>query len=156
MQRVQKAHPVFDSGLLTLIGAGHTVAANQYGASVLYTLPVTGKTSHAGRVCALTFISTAGAILTPACTLFLLTADPATSPGDTALTAAEHATVRGSVDIAATDWRADAAGATATATCDMRFASLAALAFVVKLAAGAPTFAATPVLRMVAAIELDD
>jgi len=104
---------ITETTLTELVGKDEQVDQNDYSGSVAITLgdgvrPVSGEflsfvfyTMEAGS----------GAVMTPAGTLILLDADPAVASGDTAMTAAEHHTVIGSVKVAATDWLSDANGA---------------------------------------------
>jgi hypothetical protein len=107
------AFHIQELGPVELIGKDDQVDQNDYGASQAITLH-THVTS--GEILAFTFHATVegtGAVQTPAGALLLLDADPAVAAGDTALTAAEHLTILGRVDLAAEDWLADANGAIA-------------------------------------------
>jgi hypothetical protein len=104
---------ITELGLTELVGINEAVAQNQYCASVAITLN-TQRVS--GEILAFALYSTesgTGAVLQPTGKLILLDADPATATGDTSLTAAEHSSVLGIVDVAAADWIADANGAVA-------------------------------------------
>jgi len=83
---------ILESGVTELIGVDERVDQNEYSGSVAVPLAATCS----GEIVQVTLISRqAGAPLTPQGTLFFLDADPAVSPGDTAMTAAEHLTVIG-------------------------------------------------------------
>jgi hypothetical protein len=98
--------------LTNLVGANERVDQNDYGASVAITLG-DGVLPVSGELLSFMFYSTetgTGAVQTPAGTLLLLDVDPAVAAGDTALTAAEHITILGRVDVTAGDWLSDANG----------------------------------------------
>lgn len=99
-----------EAGLSELIGIDEQVDQNEYGGSV--EIPLGGVFS--GEILSFCLYSTeggAGAIQVPAGTLFILDADPAISAGDAAMTGAERTTVLAQVSVAASDWKADANGA---------------------------------------------
>jgi hypothetical protein len=93
-------------GVTELVGADEQVDQNDYGASVEVAL----GTRISGEFLHFTFYSRetgTGAVQTPAGSLFILDADPAT-------TAAERLTVIAEIPVAAADWQADANGASVT------------------------------------------
>ena len=98
-----------------LIDTDDQVDQDDYGASKALTLG-DGVRPVSGEILSAVFFSWeegSGAVQTPAGTLLLLSADPAESAGDTAITAAERVTVLGHVAVAAADWQSDANGASA-------------------------------------------
>ena len=102
-------------GVTELVGADEQVDQNDYGASVSVDLP--GGLPISGEFLHFTFYSRetgTGAVQTPAGSLFILDADPATTAGDTAITAAERLTVIAEVPVAAADWQSDANGGSVT------------------------------------------
>lgn len=108
-------YQIREIGIAELIGKDEQVDQNDYGGSVAVTLG-DGNLPASGEFLAFSFHSTeegTGSVQTPAGTLLLLDADPAVSAGDTALTAAEHKTILGRVDVSAAAWISDANGATA-------------------------------------------
>ena len=97
----------------TLVGADDQVDQNDYSDSIALTLG-DGVRPVSGEILSAVFFSWeegSGAVQTPAGTLLLLSADPAASAGDTALTAAERVTVLGHITVSAGDWQSDANGA---------------------------------------------
>lgn len=101
-------------GVTELVGKDEKVDQNDYSASVAYTFPTEGGRST-GEFFAFTFYATetgTGAILSSAGTLFVMSAAGVAS-GDTAMSAAERQTVIGQFDVLASDWSADATGASA-------------------------------------------
>jgi hypothetical protein len=113
--------PIHQTGLISLIGINNQVDQNDYGASVAIAL-ATAAGAHpyapiSGELLHFTLISTetgSGSVQTPAGTLFLFSASPAITAGDTAMTAAARATVIAQVEVETTDWKSDANGASAT------------------------------------------
>jgi hypothetical protein len=102
-------------GVTELVGADEQVDQNDYGASVEVAL----GTRISGEFLHFTIYARetgTGAVQTPAGSLFILDADPATTAGDTAITAAERLTVIAEIPVAAADWQADANGASVTIT----------------------------------------
>lgn len=107
-------YQIAEFGVTELIGKDEQVDQNDYSGSVAITLG-DGIRPVSGEILSFMFYSTeegTGALLAPAGTLFLLDADPAVSSGDTALAAAEHKTVLGSVTIETADWVSDTGGET--------------------------------------------
>lgn len=106
---------IYESALTELIGANEQVDQNDYGGSVAVTLG-DGVRPCSGELLSFIFFATetgSGAVQTPAGTLLILDADPATTAGDTAITAAERVTILGHIAVAAADWQSDANGASA-------------------------------------------
>lgn len=113
--------PIRKLGLISLIGVDDQVDQNDYGASVEIDLvsysgarvsaPISGEILQFTLI---SYESGTGAVQTPAGTLYLFSADPTISAGDTAMTAAERQTVIAAVEVEASDWKSDANGATAT------------------------------------------
>ena len=98
-----------------LIDTDDQVDQDDYSASEALTLG-DGVRPVSGEILSAVFFAWeegTGAVQTPAGTLLLLSADPAVSAGDTAITAAERVTVIGHIEVAATDWISDANGASA-------------------------------------------
>lgn len=125
--------PIRESGMTELIGVDEQVDQNDYSGSVAVSLLVGVDPSPvSGIIRGLTFVSAGGAILQSTGTLFILDADPAVASGDTAMTAAEHATVIGSVTLAGSNWVADANGATAHVSAEIPFHDLTAIYLVYK------------------------
>lgn len=120
---------ICEIGVTELIGKDEAVAQNQYSASVGVTL----GTEVSGEILHVTLYSRetgSGAVLQPDGILFVLDADPATTAGDTALTAAERITIIGAIPVETTDWQADANGASATIlTKPVAFHAVASLYF---------------------------
>lgn len=107
-----------ETGVTELIGADEQVDQNDYSASVGVSVapsgfnkPVSGELLH---VTLYSLESGSGAVQTPNGVLFVLDADPATSAGDTALTATERLTIIAQIEVETTDWKSDANGASAT------------------------------------------
>lgn len=125
---VQPFAAVIELGLTELVGINEVVAQNQYSASVNIPFGAT----FSGELLNVTLYMTedgTGAILTPAGTLLILDADPATAAGDTAITAAERVTVMHHVSVAAADWQSDANGASVELTVAKGFHALTGLTF---------------------------
>jgi len=104
--------PVAKTDLITLVGKDSQVDQYDYGASVEVEL---GETVS-GEILALALHSSesgTGAVQKPAGTVIVLSADPATTAGDTAISLAERRTIIGQVIVVANDWKGDANGATA-------------------------------------------
>jgi hypothetical protein len=110
---------ILEAGVTALIGKDQQVDQNDYGASVAITLGIASRTDEpvSGEILSFAFYSTeegSGSVQTPAGYLLLFDANPAISAGDTAITAAEHRTILGIVEVEADDWvLSDANGATA-------------------------------------------
>jgi hypothetical protein len=112
---------IYETGLITLIGANNQVDQNEYGPSAAVDL-VTACGARAGapisgEILQVTLISTetgSGSVNAPNGVLFFLDADPAVAAGDTTMTAGERATVIAQVEVETTDWKSDAGGASAT------------------------------------------
>jgi len=96
------------SAAIELIGIDEAVAQNQYSASV--ELPLAPHAPAQGELLDFEFISSGGDILTPAGRLLVMSADPGSSAGDTAITVAQRRTVLGEVPVAAADWQSDSNG----------------------------------------------
>lgn len=108
-------YQIAEMGSTELIGADEQVDQNDYSASVAVTLG-DGIRPVSGEILSFMFYTVeegTGAIQTPAGTLLLMDTDPATTAGDSALTAAEHRTILGRVTVAAGDWLSDANGGNA-------------------------------------------
>jgi len=106
---------ICETDLVELVGADEQVDQNDYGGSVAVTLG-DGVRPCSGELLSFALFSTetgSGAVQTPAGILLILDADPATTAGDTAITAAERVTILGHVAVAATDWQSDANGGSA-------------------------------------------
>jgi hypothetical protein len=107
---IQPFAAMLQGTLTELIGINEQVDTDEYGASVGVGLGGT----YSGEILSITLYTTedgTGQILTPAGLLMILDADPATTAGDSDLTAAERVTVIGQVVVEAANWRADANGA---------------------------------------------
>lgn len=107
---IQPFAAMLQGTLTELIGINEQVDTDEYGASVGVGLGGT----YSGEILSITLYTTedgTGAILTPAGLLMILDADPATTAGDSDLTAVERVTVLGQVVVEAANWRADANGA---------------------------------------------
>jgi hypothetical protein len=121
-----------EGGLTELVGEDEAVAQNQYGGSVGVALAAT----CAGVINQITLISGEngdGAILKPSGVLYIFDADPTIAVADTAMTAAEWATVIARIPFSASDWSTgDTAGAVANPSIGLpvTFHSLANLYFV--------------------------
>lgn len=100
--------PIVMSELLTLVGADDDVSNSEYGASVQ--LPLV-SVERGGEIISVNLYSTGGDVQEVGGVLFLFSADPESSAGDAAISAAERVTILGSVEVAATDWNSDANGA---------------------------------------------
>jgi len=102
---------VLEEALVELIGINEQVDTSEYGGSVAVTLAAT----HSGewlKACLTTTEDGSGTVLTPAGTLFILDADPATTAGDASITAVERLAILAQIAYAAADWQSDANGAT--------------------------------------------
>lgn len=106
--------PIRGSGLVELVGVNDQVDQNDFGASVAVTtvplIQVSGEIVQWGLF---STVDGTGSVQTPAGTLFVFSANPAIAAGDTSITAAERLTVIGQIGVAASDWKADANGASA-------------------------------------------
>lgn len=135
------ARPVLEGGLTELIDRDDAAtAADQYTKSVGVALAGT----YSGEILSFLLVASeagSGAVIANAMTVFILDADPAVSAADTALAAAgaEHKTVLGKIDIATTDWNADANGAVCVKTVGIPFHAVGTLYFVARLATGSTT-----------------
>ncbi len=114
--------PIFEIGITELIGADDAeVGAQDYSKSVEVNLAPEDLVSDAtqyiekisGEILNFLLISSGGAILTPACWVYIFDADPAISSGDTDITLAEQKTLVGKFRIESGDWDAGAAAASA-------------------------------------------
>jgi hypothetical protein len=106
---------IHELGITELVGINEQVDTNDYSGSVAVTLP---HASCSGEILSFLFVASetsGGAILPSAGQLLIFDADPAVASGDTALAAAgaEHKTLIGIVNVAATDWITDANGGAA-------------------------------------------
>jgi hypothetical protein len=104
-----------EAGLTELVGKDEQVDQNDYGGSVAVSIADNGQ-PVSGEILSFVFYSTeegSGSVQTPDGVLLILDADPATSAGDTSITAAEHQTVLGKVDLETADWHTDANGGVA-------------------------------------------
>ena len=102
-----------ESGVLELVGKDEEVNTNDYGGSVALTI---GTDAYSGEIYEFVFIATeegTGDVQDSAGWLLIFDADPATTAGDTSITAAERKTLVGQVEVAATDWITDANGGSA-------------------------------------------
>ena len=106
-------------GITQLIGINEAVGVNQFSATADLDLTRTvGALSPAvpGEIQSLLLVSSetgTGAVQEPTGWVFFFDADPNTTTGDAAITAAERATIIGQVEILAADWDSDATGASA-------------------------------------------
>jgi hypothetical protein len=99
-------------GLTELVGINEQVDQNDFGGSV----GVEFGEDITGELLSFTFYATedgSGDVQDSAGWLIILDADPATTAGDTALTAAERVTIIGQVEVEAGDWITDANGGSA-------------------------------------------
>jgi hypothetical protein len=111
----QPFDPIREIGVTELVGADEEVNTSDFGGSVEVDVSP-GPQPASGEFLSFCFIATetgAGAVQDSAGKLLILDADPAVAVGDTALTAAEWATVIGYVDVDAGDWVTDAGGGVA-------------------------------------------
>ena len=102
-----------ESGVTELVGKNEEVNTNDYGASVALTI---GSDAYSGELYEFVFIATEegdGSVQDSAGWLLIFDADPATTAGDTSITAAERKTLVGQVEVAASDWITDANGGSA-------------------------------------------
>jgi len=120
-----------EGGLTELVGINEQVDQNDFGGSVAVALPAPRVS---GEILQFTFYATedgSGAVQDSAGRLLIFDANPATTAGDTALTAAEWVTLIGVVKVEATDWITDANGGAACITdTPIVFHALSALYFV--------------------------
>lgn len=120
---------VQESGLLSLVGADNQVDQNDF--SLTADIPVGLSTVPcSGELLSLVLVSRetgTGAVQTPTGHVIFLDADPNTTAGDTALTAAEWATAIGQVEIESGDWISDANGALAFKQIAIAFHKLSTL-----------------------------
>jgi hypothetical protein len=127
--KVQPFAAVLEGGLTELIGVNEQVDQNEYSDEVGVALGGT----YSGEVLAVTLYSTedgSGAVQTPAGKLLLFDADPATSAGDSTVSAAAWVTLLGVVSFASSDWVGDANGKVAHKTVALPFHALSTLYFV--------------------------
>jgi len=101
-------NPISELAITELIGINEQVDASEYGASVATTLSGTGEILN---ICLFTTEDGTGAVRTPSGTLLLFNADPATTAGDTDITAVERITVLAHFSLLSTDYQFDANGA---------------------------------------------
>ena len=123
--------PIEVTATAELVGINDAVAASQYTNSVQVPFP----TTMSGEVVSIALYSTedgAGAVQAVNGTLIFLTADPAVSAGDTALTAAEWLTVVGTVSITSANWVSDANGGCAYRWVSIPFKTAGSLYAVMK------------------------
>lgn len=107
---------VYEAGITELIADDETIAQNRYSKSASVNIAQGSTYPRSGEVLAVSLASTltgTGSVLEPTGKLIFFDADPAIAANDAAITVAEHRSVIGQVDVAATDWVADAAGARA-------------------------------------------
>jgi len=100
---------ISEAGLTEIIGADEQVDQNDYSASVGIALGGT----YSGEILSIGLYTTednAGDIRTPDGVLYFLDADPATTAGDTSITAGERVTILGKVAVANGEWDSDANG----------------------------------------------
>lgn len=95
-------------GITELIGINEQVDASEYSASVASTLTGTGEII---KVCLIATEDGSGVVLTPAGSLIIFDADPATTAGDASITNAERLTILGQFAVATADYQSDANGA---------------------------------------------
>jgi len=123
--------PIVEMGLTELIGINEAVAQNQYGASVGVALGGT----YSGELLNIALYSSeddTGQIIAEAGRLYVFDADPTVAAGDANLAAADWPTMIAAVDIAAGDWKEEAAGglgATVSMPTTILFHPLATLYF---------------------------
>jgi hypothetical protein len=114
MQDMIRYHAeIQESGVLELVGKNEEVNTDDYGASVALTI---GTSACSGELYEFVFIATEegdGAVQDSAGWLLIFDADPATTAGDTSITAAERKTLIGQVEVTADDWITDANGGSA-------------------------------------------
>ena len=122
--------PIFEGGITELINKDDAaIGAQDYSASVVVNLAPEDLVSPAtqyiekisGEILNFLLISSGGAILTPACWIYIFSADPAIASGDTDITLAEQKTLIGKIKIGSTDWDAGAAAASALVTVALSF-----------------------------------
>jgi hypothetical protein len=104
-----------ETDVIELVGADEEVNTSDFGGSVEVDVSP-GPQPASGEFLSFVFIATesgGGAVQDSAGKLLILDADPAVAVGDTALTAAEWATVIGYVDVDVSDWVTDANGGVA-------------------------------------------
>jgi len=104
----KKRYSIGQLSLTELIGIDDKIDQNDYSGTV----DLLFGSEASGKILGITLVSTetgTGAVQVPLSELYVLSADPATVPGDTALSAAERKTLVGQVDIAVADWVGDAA-----------------------------------------------
>ena len=118
--------PIEVTAVAELVGINDAVAASQYTNSVQIPLPST----ISGEIISVALYSTedgSGAVQAVNGTLVFLSADPAVSAGDTALTAAEWLTVIGTVSITSANWVSDAGGGCAYRWVSVPFTAIGSL-----------------------------
>jgi len=127
---------VLESGLIEIIGKDDAEVANgEYSKTADVALEAVN--GHSGEILSITLVSTmtgTGAIQVPACKLMFLDADPDTTSGDAALSAAESKTIIGYVDIAAADWITDTNASVAHKAVSVPFHSITTMYAVLKSA----------------------
>ena len=108
----QPLSAILEGGLTELVGINEQVDQNEYSASVGVALGGT----YSGEILSFALYATedgTGAVQDSDGWLLVLDADPATTAGDTALTAAEWVTVLGRARVTPADWITDANGGVA-------------------------------------------
>jgi hypothetical protein len=112
MQSTKPFDEIREVGLTEIVDKDDQVDQNDFSATADLTVGVAGLVAS-GEFLSVVLVTTelgSGAVLTPAGKLILLDADPNTTAGDTALTAAEWKTAIGYVDVDTGDWVSDANG----------------------------------------------
>jgi len=99
---------IVEVGPTELIGINEQVNTSEYSASV--SVAITRTAGNIVRVCLYATEDGTGSIIAENGTLLLLNADPATTAGDTTITAAEHVTVIATFVLAGADYQGDANG----------------------------------------------
>lgn len=96
---------IFETGLTELVGINEQVDQNDYGAHVA--IDIHGS----GEILGAMFLSSGGDILQVAGQLMIFNAAVTIAAGDTSITVAERSELCGMIEVSASDWQADANGA---------------------------------------------
>ncbi|MEJ2688281.1 MAG: hypothetical protein P8124_14095, partial [Gammaproteobacteria bacterium] len=96
---------IFESGVTELVGINEQVDQNDYGAHVAVNL------HGSGEILGAHFVSSGGDVLQVAGDLLIFNAAVTVAAGDTSITLAERRELCGIISISASDWQADANGA---------------------------------------------
>ncbi len=120
---------ILEVGSTQIIGINDAaMTINEYSSTADLSLAAT----LSGEILGFTLTAAGVALQHGKSTVIFLDADPATTSGDTALSAAEHLTVLASVKIAADEWEEDANGAIVTKTVAIPFHALGTIYCVYK------------------------